>query len=47
MAEDFHLDDKEDVLGRVGDGENGGARQCGDRCRLNVRAQHCFCLLRV
>lgn len=41
------LDDKEDILGGVGDGEYGRARQCGDGCCLNVRTQHCFRLLRV
>lgn len=41
------LNDEEDILGGVGDGEYGRACQCGDGCRLNVRTQHCLCLLRV
>lgn len=41
------LNDKEDILGGVGDGEYGRARQCGYGCRLDVRTQHRLRLLRV
>lgn len=42
-----HLDDEEDILGGVGDGEYGRAGQRGDGRRLDVRTQHCFRLLGV
>ena len=42
-----HLDDEEHVLRRVGDGEDGGARQGGDGGRLDVGTQHGLGLLRV
>lgn len=41
------LYDEEDILGWVGDGEDGRARQCGDGRCLDVRTQHRFGLLRV
>lgn len=41
------LNDEEDILGGVGDGEDGRARQCGDGRRLDVRTQHRLGLLRV
>ena len=41
------LNDQEDVLRGVGDGEDGGASQRGDGRRLDVRTQHALGLLRV
>lgn len=41
------LNDKEDVLWGVGDGEYCRPCQRGDCCSLHVRSQHCFRLLRV
>lgn len=41
------LYDEEDILGGVGDGEDGRACQRGDGRGLDVRTQHCFGLLRV
>lgn len=42
-----NLYDQEDILGGVGDGEDGGAGQGGDSSCLDVRTQHGFGLLRI